>query len=157
VLRILLTIVLPLALWVWAFIDCLVTPEGEVKHLPKPIWLIIVLLFPPLGPIAWLVAGKQRGFLRTGAPGGYPGQPSGAARRGRPPAPDDDPEFLASLKGAPGDSTRVDSPKGDSSKGDSLKGSDKEHEDMLKQWEADLRRREEELRGKDEPEDGRKS
>ncbi|MFF2146956.1 PLD nuclease N-terminal domain-containing protein [Kitasatospora sp. NPDC058190] len=151
-LRILLTIVLPLALWVWAFIDCLVTPEGEVKHLPKPIWLIIVLLFPPLGPIAWLVAGKQRGFLRADAPGGHPGQPGGAARRGRPLAPDDDPEFLASLKGDPGDSTRIDSPKGDS-----LKGSDKEHEDMLKRWEADLRRREEELRGKDEPEDGRKS
>ncbi|MGW3043236.1 PLD nuclease N-terminal domain-containing protein [Kitasatospora sp. NPDC001159] len=148
-LRILLTIVLPLALWVWAFIDCLVTPEDEAKHLPKPIWLIIVLLFPPLGPIAWLVAGKQRGFLRAGAAGGYPGQPAGAPRRGRPLAPDDDPEFLASLKGG--------TAKGDTPKSDSLKKSDKEHEDMLKLWEADLRRREEELRGGDEPEDGRKS
>ncbi|MFH9352657.1 PLD nuclease N-terminal domain-containing protein [Kitasatospora sp. NPDC017646] len=145
-LRILLTIVLPLALWVWAFIDCLVAPEDEVRHLPKPIWLIIVLLFPPLGPIAWLVAGKRRGFLRTGAPDGQPGQRTaegraghGAARGGRPLAPDDDPEFLASL-----------------GKG-SLKGNDKDHEDMLRQWEADLRRRERELRGGDEPEDGRKS
>ncbi|MFE5579923.1 PLD nuclease N-terminal domain-containing protein [Kitasatospora sp. NPDC056531] len=154
-LRILLTIVLPLALWVGAFIDCLVAPEGEVKHLPKPIWLIIVLLFPPLGPIAWLVAGKQRGFLRAGAPGGHPGQPPGAARRGRPLAPDDDPEFLASLKGDP--VKAGDAETGGTPKDDSLKRSDKEHEDMLKQWEADLRRREEELRGKDEPEDGRKS
>ncbi|MER7750599.1 PLD nuclease N-terminal domain-containing protein [Kitasatospora sp. NPDC097643] len=135
--RILLTIVLPLALWVWAFIDCLSTPEDEVKHLQKPLWVIIVLLFPPLGPIAWLVAGKRRG-LRVAAEGG----PDDRARAdrpglrpdGRPLAPDDDPEFLASLK-----------------------KSDKEHEDMLKQWEADLRRREQELRGKDEPEDGRKS
>ncbi|MER6303490.1 PLD nuclease N-terminal domain-containing protein [Kitasatospora sp. NPDC001539] len=152
-LRILLTIVLPLALWVWAFIDCLVTPEDEAKHLPKPIWLIIVLLFPPLGPIAWLVAGKQRGFLRAGAPGGHPGAPTGSARRGRPLAPDDDPEFLASL--------RSDRPRSDRPGGDPLKGSDnrsaQEHEDMLKRWEADLRRREEELRGGDEPEDGRKS
>ncbi|MFI9360634.1 PLD nuclease N-terminal domain-containing protein [Kitasatospora sp. NPDC053057] len=143
-LRILLTIVLPLALWVWAFIDCLVTPEGEVKHLPKPIWLIIVLLFPPLGPIAWLVAGKRRGFLPTGAPDGRSaadGQPGygGGTRGGRPLAPDDDPEFLASLGNG------------------SLKGNDKDHEDMLKQWEADLRRRERDLRGGDEPEDGRKS
>ncbi|MFD8701682.1 PLD nuclease N-terminal domain-containing protein [Kitasatospora sp. NPDC059648] len=145
-LRILLTIVLPLALWVWAFIDCLVTPEGEVKHLPKPVWLIVVLLFPPLGPIAWLVAGKRRGFLPSGAPDGRPGQPAagglagyGAARGGRPLAPDDDPEFLASLGNG------------------SLKGNDKDHEDMLRQWEADLRRRERELRGGDEPEDGRKS
>ncbi|ARF79833.1 PLD nuclease N-terminal domain-containing protein [Kitasatospora aureofaciens] len=145
-LRILLTIVLPLALWVWAFIDCLVAPEDEVRHLPKPIWLIIVLLFPPLGPIAWLAAGKRRGFLRSGAPDGQPGRPAdggpagyGGARGGRPPAPDDDPEFLASLGNG------------------SLKGNDKDHEDMLKQWEADLRRRERELRGGDEPEDGRKS
>ncbi|WP_030232193.1 PLD nuclease N-terminal domain-containing protein [Streptomyces sp. NRRL S-350] len=137
-LRILLTIVLPLALWVWAFVDCLTTPEDEVRHLPKVVWVLIVLLFPPLGPIAWLIAGRQRGFLRTATAGGYPGHPSAgpghpAARGGRPQAPDDDPEFLASLK-----------------KGDN------EHEDMLKQWEADLRRRERELRDRDEPEDGRK-
>ncbi|MER7668027.1 PLD nuclease N-terminal domain-containing protein [Kitasatospora sp. NPDC096128] len=145
-LRILLTIVLPLVLWVWAFIDCLTTPEAEVKHLPKPIWVIIVLLFPPLGPIAWLLAGKQRGFLRAGAPDGQPGRPPaggrpgpGAPRGGRPLAPDDDPEFLASLGN------------------ESLKKDDKDHESMLRQWEADLRRREQELRGGDEPEDGRKS
>ncbi|MFG3054421.1 PLD nuclease N-terminal domain-containing protein [Kitasatospora sp. NPDC048239] len=126
-----LTVVLPLALWVWAFIDCLTAPEDEVKHLPKVVWVIIVLLFPPLGPIAWLVAGKRRGFVqgRT-ADQVAPARP----RDGRPLAPDDDPEFLASLK-----------------------KDDKQHEDMLKQWEADLRRREEELRGRDEPEDGRKS
>ncbi|MFI9328131.1 PLD nuclease N-terminal domain-containing protein [Kitasatospora sp. NPDC052868] len=126
-----LTVVLPLALWVWAFIDCLTTPEDEVKHLPKVVWVIIVLLFPPLGPIAWLVAGKRRGFAQARTAD----QVEGARPRdGRPLAPDDDPEFLASLK-----------------------KDDKQHEDMLKQWEADLRRREEELRGRDEPEDGRKS
>ncbi|MFJ8470542.1 PLD nuclease N-terminal domain-containing protein [Kitasatospora sp. NPDC094011] len=156
-LRILLTIVLPLALWVWAFIDCLVTPEEEVRYLPKVIWLIIVLLFPPLGPIAWLVAGRRRGFLRAAAPGG-PGQPAadgrpgpGGPRGGRQVAPDDDPEFLASLGKA--------APSGDGSRpgGGSLQEDDKDHEAMLRQWEADLRRRAQELRGGDEPEDGRKS
>ncbi|MFB7904960.1 PLD nuclease N-terminal domain-containing protein [Kitasatospora sp. NPDC056076] len=166
-LRILLTIVLPLALWVWAFIDCLVTPEGEVRHLPKPIWLIIVLLFPPLGPIAWLVAGKRRGFLRTGAPDGGPGRTdadgrsgSAAPRRGRPVAPDDDPEFLASLgnESARNGSAENGPEKKDApSKGGSLQKDDKDHEDMLRRWEADLRRREQELRGGEEPEDGRKS
>ncbi|MEV7022993.1 PLD nuclease N-terminal domain-containing protein [Kitasatospora sp. NPDC093558] len=128
-----LTIVVPLALWVWAFIDCLTTPEDEVKHLPKVVWVIIVLLFPLVGSIAWLVAGKQRGGVRTTGGVRAPGHPGHERPRGgRPPAPDDDPEFLASLK-----------------------KNDNEHEDMLKQWEADLRRRERELRGKDEPEDGR--
>ncbi|MFI6850582.1 PLD nuclease N-terminal domain-containing protein [Kitasatospora sp. NBC_00085] len=130
-----LTFVLPLALWVWAFIDCLTTPEEEVKHLPKVIWVIIVLLFPLVGSIAWLVAGKQRGALQTRPAGRIAGGPGyERPRGGRPLAPDDDPEFLASLK-----------------------KDDNRHEDMLRQWEADLRRREEELRGKDEPEDGRKS
>ncbi|MGW4893769.1 PLD nuclease N-terminal domain-containing protein [Kitasatospora sp. NPDC004240] len=129
-----LTFVLPLALWVWAFIDCLTTPEEEVKHLPKVIWVIIVLLFPLVGSIAWLVAGKQRAYARPAGGGRTTGYPEyERARGGRPLAPDDDPEFLASLK-----------------------KDNKQHEDMLKQWEADLRRREEELRGRDEPEDGRK-
>lgn len=138
--RILLTIILPLALWVWAFVDCLTTPEDEVKHLPKVVWVLIVLLFPPLGPIAWLIAGRQRGFLRTAPAGAHPGHPADdlpgrpAPRGGRPLAPDDDPEFLASLK-----------------------KNDKDHEEMLKQWEADLRRRERELRDRDEPDDGRKN
>lgn len=82
-LRILLTVVLPLALWVWAFVDCLTTPEDEVRHLPKVVWVLIVLLFPPLGPIAWLIAGKQRGFLRTAADG-HPGQPAADGRAAEP-------------------------------------------------------------------------
>ena len=126
-----LTILLPLALWVWAFIDCLTTPEEEVKHLPKVVWVIIVLLFPLVGSIAWLVAGKQRRPAQ-GAEGLHPAAAAGHERpRGRTLAPDDDPEFLASLK-----------------------KDDNRHEDMLKQWEADLRRREDELRGKDDPDSG---
>ncbi|MFF2349948.1 PLD nuclease N-terminal domain-containing protein [Kitasatospora sp. NPDC058115] len=130
-----LTFVLPLALWVWAFIDCLTTPEEEVKHLPKVVWVIIVLLFPLVGSIAWLVAGKQRG-VRTAPAGGHgAGGPAYDRRRdGRPLAPDDDPEFLASLNRR-----------------------DDGHEDMLKQWEADLRRREDELRGKEDPDEGRRA
>ncbi|MFE2109128.1 PLD nuclease N-terminal domain-containing protein [Kitasatospora sp. NPDC059463] len=130
-----LTFVLPLALWVWAFIDCLTTPEEEVKHLPKVVWVIIVLLFPLVGSIAWLVAGKQRG-VRTAPAGGHgAGGPAyGRRRDGRPLAPDDDPEFLASLNRR-----------------------DDGHEDMLKQWEADLRRREDELRGKEDPDEGRRA
>ncbi|KJK55739.1 PLD nuclease N-terminal domain-containing protein [Saccharothrix sp. ST-888] len=119
---------LVLALWIWAFIDCLTTPEQEARHLPKVAWVIIVLLFPLVGSIAWLVAGRQRAARTAGGPSG--------ARGGRPTAPDDDPEFLASLdKETPHKDAR-------------------HHEDMLKRWEADLRRREEELRGRDEPEDG---
>ncbi|MFJ6084378.1 PLD nuclease N-terminal domain-containing protein [Streptomyces sp. NPDC001002] len=84
-----LPFLLVLALWIYAFIDCLNTPEDQVrKPLPKVAWVIIILLFGEVlvGPVAWLVAGKKRT-----APGGAgPGQ-------GRWVAPDDNPDFLKSL------------------------------------------------------------
>ncbi|MCD0485295.1 PLD nuclease N-terminal domain-containing protein [Streptacidiphilus sp. ASG 303] len=117
-----------LALWVWAFVDCLITPEEEVRHLPKVVWILVILFLGEVlvGPIAWLVAGRARvGAARRRAP--WPSDADGRPEDGRPQrrvlAPDDDPEFLASL----GKHNAA-------------------HEDMLKQWESDLRRREEELR-----------
>ncbi|GGU37210.1 PLD nuclease N-terminal domain-containing protein [Streptomyces violascens] len=113
-----LPFLLVLALWIYAFIDCLNTPEEEVKGLPKVVWIIIILLFGEvlIGPVAWLAAGK----VRRG----------GSAPGGRWTAPDDNPAFLASL--------------GESSKRD---------EALLKDWEADLRRREEELKRRERGEE----
>ncbi|GHH78151.1 hypothetical protein GCM10018793_27910 [Streptomyces sulfonofaciens] len=113
---------LVLALWVYAFIDCLTTDEEEVRHLPKVVWIIIVLLFGEvlIGPIAWLVAGRHRGPRPAG--GATPSQWH-RDRRGQFVAPDDNPEFLKSLK-----------------------EENEKDEALLKDWEADLRRREEELR-----------
>ncbi|MEV4611622.1 PLD nuclease N-terminal domain-containing protein [Kitasatospora sp. NPDC049258] len=130
-----LPFLLALAFWVWAFIDCLTTPEEEVRYLPKVVWVIVVLLFPLVGSIAWLAVGKERRSAR-GRSAAWPsgagaGHPAGERPRGRQLAPDDDPEFLASLKK---DNHR--------------------HEEMLKQWEADLRRREEDLRGSEDPDQG---
>ncbi|WP_435969519.1 PLD nuclease N-terminal domain-containing protein [Streptomyces sp. Qhu_M48] len=82
-----LLFILPLALMIYAFIDCLNTPEEEVKHLPKPVWAIVVLLFSVVGAIGWIVAGKER-RPRTGRGAGAGGWV----------APDDNPEFLKSLK-----------------------------------------------------------
>ncbi|MFJ2773552.1 PLDc N-terminal domain-containing protein [Streptomyces sp. NPDC087300] len=86
-----LPFLLVLAVWIYAFIDVLNTPEKEVRHFPKVVWVILVLLFGEvlLGPIAWFVTGKKRR-----APG------AGAAGRGRTQwvAPDDNPEFLKSLR-----------------------------------------------------------
>ena len=133
-----LPFLLVLALWIYAFIDCLNTPESQVRGLPKVVWVIIILLFGEvlIGPVAWLVAGKVR---HAPADGGAPADRL-RGRRARWVAPDDNPEFLKSL----GD---------DPSKG----GNDQNSKDdaLLKDWEADLRRREEELRRKEDgPRDG---
>ncbi|KRV50954.1 hypothetical protein AQ490_13240 [Wenjunlia vitaminophila] len=88
-----LPILLVLALWTYAFIDCLTTPEDKVRHLPKVAWVLIVLLFGTvlIGPVAWLIAGRERGGF---APRLGP-RPAGS---GGFVAPDDNPEFLRSLE-----------------------------------------------------------
>ncbi|MFD7229977.1 PLD nuclease N-terminal domain-containing protein [Streptomyces sp. NPDC059881] len=82
-LRVLMFLV-PLALSIYAFIDCISTDEKEIRYIPKPIWAILVLLFPLVGSISWLIAGKERATPRP-------------ARRGDWVAPDDNPDFLKSL------------------------------------------------------------
>ncbi|WP_413757671.1 PLD nuclease N-terminal domain-containing protein [Streptomyces sp. MMBL 11-3] len=82
-----LMILVPLALSIYAFIDCITTDEKDVRYIPKPIWAILVLLFPLVGSISWLIVGRVR------TPGG-----SSRAGRGGWVAPDDNPDFLKSLK-----------------------------------------------------------
>ncbi|MGW3206574.1 PLD nuclease N-terminal domain-containing protein [Streptomyces sp. NPDC001135] len=81
-----LPFLLVLALWIYAFVDCLNTPEEEVRHLPKVVWVIVILLFGEVlvGPVAWLITGR----VRQAAAGGS--APAWVA-------PDDNPEFLKSL------------------------------------------------------------
>ncbi|MFJ9340285.1 PLD nuclease N-terminal domain-containing protein [Streptomyces sp. NPDC101733] len=86
-----LPFLLILALTIYAFIDCLNTPEEEVKHLPKAVWVLIILLFSIVGPVVWLFAGRKRSAV--GGPGA-----GGRSRRAQWVAPDDNPEFLDSLR-----------------------------------------------------------
>lgn len=87
-----LMILVPLALSIYAFIDCITTEEKDVRHLPKPLWAILILLFPLVGSVSWLIVGRDRsnatgrvrGARRPRASGGWV-------------APDDNPDFLNSL------------------------------------------------------------
>lgn len=45
-------------LWVFCFIQAVTSRDGEVRHLPKVAWVLLVLFFPLIGSIAWLVAGR---------------------------------------------------------------------------------------------------
>ncbi|WP_018543798.1 PLD nuclease N-terminal domain-containing protein [Streptomyces sp. LaPpAH-108] len=80
-----LPFLLVLALWIYAFVDCLNTPEDEVRHLPKLAWVVVILLFGEIlvGPVAWLLVGKVRQRPAPATPWI---------------APDDNPEFLKSLE-----------------------------------------------------------
>ncbi|KES07948.1 membrane protein [Streptomyces toyocaensis] len=91
-LRVLMFLV-PLALSVYAFIDCISTKDEDIRHIPKPLWAILVLLFPLVGSISWLIAGKKR-HPAGGAVGSAWSRGGG---RQQWVAPDDNPDFLKSL------------------------------------------------------------
>lgn len=122
-----------LAVWLYCVLDAITADREQVRGLPKGVWIAIVLLTFEIGAIAWLVLGRPRGSRaarprlgssdRTAWPT-RPGSPPRSGAFGRPLAPDDDPEFLARLD----------------------REAAQEHEKLLGTWEADLKRREEELR-----------
>jgi hypothetical protein len=96
---------LVIALWIYAFVDCAGTPPRDVRGLPKPVWLLIILLFGEIliGPLAWLAIGKRREPMLYAVPprperGGLElARPEPEAESGEWLPPDDNPEFLRSL------------------------------------------------------------
>lgn len=121
-----LPVLLELGLTIFCLIDCVQTPEISVRNLPKWGWIVMILLFPLLGSVAWLVAGRPTASERARAGAtGYPEYER--PRRPGPTAPDDDPEFLRAIGQV-----------------------NTEHEQTLKRWEDDLKRREDELKRRDQ-------
>jgi hypothetical protein len=121
-----------------ALISCLSTEDSDIRGLPRIGWVIIILLFPLVGGIAWFVAGRQTNVIRknTWRPGsGFPE----SERPNRTIAPDDNPDFLRNL-----DRQRAD-----------LEAAEQHEEEreMLRKWEDDLKRREDDLRKQDKPDD----
>lgn len=105
----LLPVVLALGLTIYALLDVVRTPEDEISHLPKPWWVVAVLLVPVLGPVAWLAVGRSRSqgaptwLERLGSRAAGSTPPPRRPTRPTPPprtplAPDDDPEFLSRLR-----------------------------------------------------------
>lgn len=50
--------VVSFAIWVFALIDVLGTPEPLVRGLPKIGWVIVVAIFSVIGALAWFVMGR---------------------------------------------------------------------------------------------------
>lgn len=127
--RYVLPIAIELGLLVYCLIDCIQTDEGDCRNLGKSWWVLLIILLPIAGGVAWLVAGRpvsSRPRRQVPWPStqtaGFPEY----ERPGRAVAPDDDPEFLARLE------------------------RQRERENRLAEWEAQLRAREAELaRGED--------
>jgi hypothetical protein len=76
-----------IGVWVWCVLDVIRADAAAVKHLHKLVWLVLVVLVPTVGSIAWLLVGRP---VRLGSRLVPP------PRAQRPP-PDDSPEFLRSV------------------------------------------------------------
>jgi hypothetical protein len=89
-----LPFLISLVLSVYALFSCIQTRDKDVPYLPKSLWILLIVFVPFVGPIVWLLMARGQGVPLSRAP---------AATRsyrpaGRPVAPDDDPDFLASLE-----------------------------------------------------------
>lgn len=92
--------VLVFALWVFCLVDVITSREDGIRNLGKGLWIIIVLFFPLVGSIAWLVAGRpQEARPLTREQGAAPGFPE-YERPGRMAAtsPEDDEAFLRQVR-----------------------------------------------------------
>jgi hypothetical protein len=76
-----------LVLLVLALIGAL--SADRVRTMPRALWLLVILLIPILGPLAYYFWGRPVPPPREGGPI-RPGTP-------RPASPDDDPDFLRSM------------------------------------------------------------
>ena len=56
------------AFWIWAILDVIATDSGLCRNLPKGVWLILVLLLPDIGSLAWLLLGRrEKGSWKPGS------------------------------------------------------------------------------------------
>jgi hypothetical protein len=104
--------------WIFCIFDVITSEPEHVRNLPKLVWLLIVIVLPDIGSIAWLVAGRPKGAAIYRGPA--PSRPPRTQRSSAPIGPEDSPHFLKSI----------------------------DEQRRLKAWEDDLRRREEELKRK---------
>lgn len=92
-----LAVVASIALTVFALADCVQTKDDQVRGIPKWAWILLIVFVPWVGPITWIVAGRDRGWNSFGGADRSGGGRSRGPHRDRPLAPDEDPEFLRRL------------------------------------------------------------
>jgi hypothetical protein len=92
--------VLVFALCIYCLVDVIGRSDGEIRNLPKLWWIVLVLLFPLVGSIAYLAVGRPQGTAgRSPHERAVPLFPE-YDRPGRAAAtkPEDDEEFLRKVR-----------------------------------------------------------
>jgi len=94
-----LPVILLVVLFIYGLIDCLRSDRADVRSIPKPAWILVIILLPLIGVLLWFFLGRPQyattprsGRPATGSAGTF------VPRPGRVVAPDDDPAFLRDLE-----------------------------------------------------------
>ena len=72
-----------MAFTIYALVDLFMTHAPRVRAFPKPLWIVVIVVLPIIGPLLWLRVGKAEPRIK---------RILGVSK-----APDDDPKFLGSL------------------------------------------------------------
>jgi hypothetical protein len=98
----LLFTVLPLVLAIAALVDIIIREDWQVRHLPKLVWVLLVVLLPLIGSIVWFLVGREWGRPEEPMPFGDPRRTEAALRGPDPrdgrPAPSSTEAQLAALE-----------------------------------------------------------
>ena len=137
-----LTGLLLFGIWVWAILDVIATEETMIRSLPKSMWLLLVIMLPSIGAVAWIALGRPAGV------GWRPGDTGYRAPR-RATGPEDRDDWNRNRQEQRQDFEETDRrlrEERDRRREElaaSLQESDRSRQ--LKEWEADLLRREKEM------------
>lgn len=131
-------------LWIYAILDAIATDESLTRNLPKTVWILLVIFVPTIGSLAWIGLGRP---LNAGwAPGDT------EVRTRRPPSrgPEDSGDWSrSSYPPAPRPSTPP-TVQPRTTNDDDPRESPAARERRLAEWEAELRKREDDL-GEESP------
>lgn len=93
-----LPILAVIALVVYTVVDVVNSEDDDRLGVHPALWILGIVLFPPLGSIAWLAVRFARKNRTAPRPSAGSAGPAAPASRPGPLAPDDDPEFLWRLE-----------------------------------------------------------
>lgn len=83
-------IALGVVMLVFAIFDLIATPKAQVKAMPKPMWFVVLVVVPFIGPLLWLFWGHRKDAPPKPRNTGWTPPPG-------PRGPDDDPDYLRGL------------------------------------------------------------
>ena len=124
--------VLEIGLLVYCLIDCVRTEPSSVRNLPKLAWVLLIIVLPLIGGIAWLVAGR-------------PERSAGRPVAWRSPATAGYPEYERPFEAS--EASRAI----DERLREEQARVDREHEEALHRWEKSLIEREQRLQAPEPP------